>query len=82
MRKSEAVEFFGSQAAVARALGIEPPSVAGWGEEDVPPLRQLQLEKLSGGKLKADQSILPEPVSQQPQQAAHLGQGYSRRQMR
>ena len=69
MRKSEAIEFFGSQAAIARALGIEPPSVSLWAEDGVPVLRQLQLEALSGGKLRADPSILPAP-----QQAAGSGE--------
>jgi hypothetical protein len=61
MRKSEAIEFFGSQVAIAKALGIAEPSVSTWEDDAVPPLRQLQLEALSGGKLKADPSILPAP---------------------
>lgn len=52
MRTAEVIEHFGSQAAVARALNIKPPSVAEWGET-VPPLRQLQIEKITGGKFKA-----------------------------
>ena len=43
--------------AVAAALGIKVPSVYGWGEM-VPRLRQLQLERLTKGKLKADPGIL------------------------
>ena len=61
MRTSDVVEHFGSQAAVARALNIKPPSVAEWGES-VPPLRQLQIEKLTAGKLQADPSILPSAI--------------------
>lgn len=53
MRKEEAVNFYGSQSALARALGIAQASVAGWG--DYPPGgRQLQIEKLTKGKLKAE----------------------------
>ena len=77
MRKADVIEFFGSQAAVARALGIAAPSVAGWGDE-VPELRQLQIEALTGGKLRADPSILPD-AQPQPQQAAYHGR--ERRQM-
>jgi DNA-binding transcriptional regulator YdaS (Cro superfamily) len=52
MRTRDVIEHFGSQAAVAHALGIKPPSVAGWGEE-VPPLRQIQIERVTKGKLRA-----------------------------
>jgi DNA-binding transcriptional regulator YdaS (Cro superfamily) len=57
MRTSEAIAFFGSQAELARALRIKPPSIAGWGDQ-VPKLRQLQIERLTKGKLRADPSIL------------------------
>jgi transcriptional repressor of cell division inhibition gene dicB len=53
MRKEEAIKFYGSQLALARALGIAQASVAGWGEYP-PGGRQLQLEKLTGGKLKSE----------------------------
>jgi hypothetical protein len=59
MRTSDVIEHFGSQAEVASALKIKPPSVAGWGET-VPKFRQLQIEALTGGKLRADASILPD----------------------
>jgi DNA-binding transcriptional regulator YdaS (Cro superfamily) len=60
MRTRDVIEHFGSQAAVAHVLGIKPPSVAGWGD-DVPPLRQLQIERITGGKLRADPKILATP---------------------
>lgn len=44
--------------AIARALGIKGPSVVNWGER-IPPLRQLQIERVTGGTLKADDDILP-----------------------
>ncbi len=53
MRKDEAVSFYGSQAALARALGIAQPSVADWGEFP-PDRRQLQLEHITNGDLKAE----------------------------
>ena len=37
------------------ALRIKAPSIYGW--EKIPPLRQVQLEKITGGKLKADTRI-------------------------
>lgn len=58
MRTDDAIRHFGSQAALARALDIKPPSISSWGAE-VPPLRQLQIEKLTGGKLRANPAILP-----------------------
>jgi len=52
--KTEAVlAHYGTQYAVAAALGIRQPSVANWGEFP-PPLRQLQIEALSGGALRAE----------------------------
>lgn len=62
MRTQDAIGYFGSQAALASALGIKQPSVAAWGEE-VPPLRQLQIERLTNGQLTADPSILPDTPS-------------------
>lgn len=38
--------------ATARALGISQPSVSNW-DEQLPPLRQLEIENLTGGKLRA-----------------------------
>lgn len=55
MTKDDAINYFGSQAALADALGIKQPSVAEW--DSVPDLRQLQLEILTHGKLKADPAI-------------------------
>jgi transcriptional repressor of cell division inhibition gene dicB len=57
MRTKDVINHFGSQAAVARALGIAQPSVANWPDEP-PPLRQLQIERLTAGRLRADPSIL------------------------
>lgn len=70
MLTKDAIAHFGSQAALARALGIEQPSVAGW-KETVPPLRQLQLERMTGGALKADPQILtPIVCGKSPHRAA------------
>ena len=52
MTKDEAIAEFGTQAKLAEALGMTQGSVSLW--EKVPPLRQLQIEALTGGKLRAD----------------------------
>lgn len=54
------IAHFGSQAKVASALGIKQQSVADWGEE-VPKLRQLQIQVITRGKLRADPQILRKP---------------------
>ena len=55
MKTVQVIQHFGSQAALARAIGIAQPSIAQWGEEP-PPLRQLQIEALTKGQLKASHS--------------------------
>lgn len=53
MTKAEAVKEFGSQDALAKAIGVTQPTVAGWGE--YPPLpRQIDIEMATAGKLRAD----------------------------
>lgn len=58
MRTQEAVDFFKTQQGVADALGIKQSSVAEWGEYP-PPLRQIQLEAVTGKKLRAEEDVLP-----------------------
>jgi hypothetical protein len=57
MTLQQALDYFGGHSELARALGIKPPSVYGW--KAVPHLRQAQLQHLTGGKLKADEGVLP-----------------------
>ena len=52
MTKDEVITHFGSQAAAAEALGIKQPSVANW-RDPLPELRQLELERLTRGALRA-----------------------------
>lgn len=52
MKKSQAIEHFGSVLALARSLGVTYEAVRQW--DEVPELRQYQLEHLTGGMLKAD----------------------------
>lgn len=53
MTYEQAIEFFGTQSKMARALGVEPPSVAEW-KSGIPMRRQYQIELATKGKLKAD----------------------------
>lgn len=52
MTKKKAIEHFGSISALARALGVTYEAVRQWGEV-IPELRQYQIERLTGGSLKA-----------------------------
>lgn len=69
MRKEEAINHYGSQSALARALGIAQASVAGW--SDYPPdARQLQIQKLTRGKLKAEPGCLDRLLNPTPKAKA------------
>lgn len=53
MTKDQALQHYaGNQTQLAKALGIHQSTVCKWVE--VPPLRQIQLEQITKGKLKAD----------------------------
>ncbi|MEQ7921169.1 Cro/CI family transcriptional regulator [Xanthomonas sp. WHRI 1810A] len=52
MKKSQAIEYFGSVSALAQSLGVTYEAVRQW--DEVPELRQYQLEHLTGGMLTAD----------------------------
>lgn len=60
MRTKAAIDHYGTQQAVADALGIKQSSVAEWGEYP-PELRQLQIEYDTAGKLKAESYCRPSP---------------------
>ena len=54
MTKDEAIKWAGTQVKLAERLGMKSQgSVSLWGEFP-PPLRQLQIEAISGGALKAE----------------------------
>jgi len=57
LKKSEVIEHFGSVKAVADALSIKAPSVSEW-KENIPLLRAYQLERITNGKLKAEEPEL------------------------
>lgn len=53
MKLADAVGHFGSKNRLAKALGLARSSVTGWGE-DIPWLRQCELQVITGGELVAD----------------------------
>jgi transcriptional repressor of cell division inhibition gene dicB len=57
MTTAEAIKHYKTQTLLAAALGIKQGSVSGWGEYP-PPLRQLQLQQITRGKLKAEPGLL------------------------
>lgn len=52
MTKSEAVKHFGGVVRLAEVLGIQSQAVSQWGEQ-IPMRRAYEIERLTGGKLKA-----------------------------
>jgi len=56
MKTADAIAFFGSKAALARAVGCHRVSVHQWGEL-VPAARQFEIEIKSGGALKSDYTL-------------------------
>ncbi len=53
MKTIDAIKHFGSAAALARALGIKPPSISEWSEYP-PYARQFQIQVVTSGRLKAE----------------------------
>jgi len=53
MTRSQAIAHFKGIPKLAKALGITYAAVAQWGE-NVPKLRQHELEKITQGELKVD----------------------------
>lgn len=58
MKKKDAISYFGTQSAIARAAGISRQAVSQWGEF-VPPAIANLLVEVSGGKLIFDPSSYP-----------------------
>lgn len=54
MRKKDVVEHFGTQKAVAEALGLTEAAISAWDEDEIPRGRAFELQVLTGGKLRVD----------------------------
>lgn len=59
MTKDQAIAHFGSTAALARALLVTYQAVHNW-DDAIPPLRQLQIERITNGSLTAEGSVFPD----------------------
>jgi hypothetical protein len=57
MTTDQAIKHYGTQQRLADALGIKQGSVSGWGEHP-PAIRQLQLQQITKGRLKAEPGLL------------------------
>lgn len=58
MKVSAAIKYYGTQTALAEALGVTQPCVSNWVKrEKIPSLQQLRLQSITKDKLKADRSI-------------------------
>ncbi|WOX50996.1 Cro/CI family transcriptional regulator [Aeromonas sp. CD] len=53
MKKADAISYFNSAAALAKALKISEAAISQWGQ-NVPQGRAYQIEVLTGGQLKAN----------------------------
>jgi DNA-binding transcriptional regulator YdaS (Cro superfamily) len=59
MKIDQAIAHFGSQVALANALGVQQPAVSMWKSRGaIPHLQQIRIEHLTKGKLKA-KPLLP-----------------------
>lgn len=55
---SEVISYFGSQSELARKLGLSPQAVQHWiGRGYIPIRRAVQIERLSGGKIRLEDII-------------------------
>lgn len=56
MTYSDVLRHFGTQVAIAQALGITQPTVSAW-DGEVPSKYQYQLEVITSGQLRAEESL-------------------------
>jgi transcriptional repressor of cell division inhibition gene dicB len=57
MTTEEAISHYGTQVRLAQALGTRQSTISSWGIYP-PKLRQLQLQQITKGRLKAEPGIL------------------------
>ncbi|MDD5084177.1 MAG: Cro/CI family transcriptional regulator [Candidatus Moranbacteria bacterium] len=53
-----AIDYFGTQAALAKAIGVNPMSVTQWKRRGLPPRRAKEISELTHGTIKAS-DLLP-----------------------
>jgi DNA-binding transcriptional regulator YdaS (Cro superfamily) len=54
-----AIDYFGSQAKLARAIGINPMAVTQWKRRGIPPHRAKQISDMTQGAIKTS-DLLPD----------------------
>jgi predicted transcriptional regulator len=58
MTLDQLFKHYGTQVAVADALGVSQPCVSNWVKRGrIPPMQQLKVQMLTDGKLKADKNV-------------------------
>ncbi|MBV2128186.1 Cro/CI family transcriptional regulator [Arsukibacterium indicum] len=62
MKKQTVLDHFGGTSATAKALGITPASVSLW-VDLVPKVRAYQLERMTKGKLRFNESLYQKPAN-------------------
>lgn len=60
MKTKDAISHFGNKLKLAEALSVTKSAISQWGE-DVPELRAYQIERLTGGELRATELPLMSP---------------------
>lgn len=53
MKKNDVISHFGTMTKAAEALGLTKSAISQWPDE-IPQLRAFEIERLTGGKLKAE----------------------------
>lgn len=57
METNVAIHHFGNASNLAQALGVSKAAISQWGQK-VPQLRAYQIERITNGKLKAEEPEL------------------------
>ncbi|MDT3321932.1 Cro/CI family transcriptional regulator [Shewanella sp. SP1S2-4] len=60
MKTKDAISHFGNKLKLAEALNVTKSAISQWGD-DVPELRAYQIERLTGGELRATELPLMSP---------------------
>ena len=69
MLKNDVLNHFGGVGATAAALGLSQPSVSNWADP-LPELRQLQIERMTQGEMRAGPECDPYRVPVLPERIA------------
>jgi hypothetical protein len=73
MKTADAVYHFKTKAKLAKALGVAPPSIYSWGDHP-PPLRQIQIQRLTNGDLVAELDVFETKRKEAADMSANVAQ--------